>query len=171
MIIWIIGLSGSGKTKFSKELLKSNNIKRNFISIDGDEFRENISRDLGYSYRDRQKNAERISRFVKYLSKKKINIIVSVLSNYPKWLKWNKKNIKNYFQVYLKVDKKKLFIRNKKKLYLSKKKNVVGKDIRFNEPKDNDLTIINTFKKKDIEYFKTSILKIINNNDIKKKHN
>jgi len=75
MIIWIIGLSGSGKTKFSKELLKSNNIKRNFISIDGDEFRENISRDLGYSYRDRQKNAERISRFVKYLSKKKLILL------------------------------------------------------------------------------------------------
>lgn len=171
MIIWIIGLSGSGKTKFSNELFKSNTIRRNFISIDGDEFREHVSRDLGYTYKDRQKNAERISKFIKYLSKKKINIIVSVLSNYPKWLKWNKKNIKNYFQVYLKVDKKKLFIRNKKKLYLSKKKNVVGKDIKFNEPKDNDLTIINTFKKKDIEYFKTSILKIIKNNDIKKKYN
>ena len=33
-----------------------------------------------------------------------------------------KKNIKNYFQVYLKVYQKKLFIKNKKNLYLGKKK-------------------------------------------------
>ena len=112
MIIWIIGLSGSGKTKLSRELFKSKIISSNFISIDGDEFRRNISEDLGYSYRDRKKNAERISRFVAYLSKKNINIIVSVLSNYPKWLDWNKSNIKSYYQVYLKVDRQKLFSRN-----------------------------------------------------------
>ena len=55
MIIWIIGLSGSGKTKLSKELFKSKIINSNFISIDGDEFRQSISDDLGYSYKDRKK--------------------------------------------------------------------------------------------------------------------
>lgn len=167
MIIWIIGLSGSGKTKLSKELFKSKIIRSNFISIDGDEFRENILNDLGYTYKDRKKNAESISKLVSYLSKKKINIIVSILSNYPNWLKWNKKNIKNYFQVYLKVDKKQLFLRNKKKLYLSKKKNVVGKDIKFNEPKENNLIFTNTFKKKDIQNFKKIILQLIKKNGIK----
>lgn len=168
MIIWIIGLSGSGKTKLSRELFKSKIISSNFISIDGDEFRRNISEDLGYSYRDRKKNAERISRFVAYLSKKNINIIVSVLSNYPKWLDWNKSNIKSYYQVYLKVDRQKLFSRNKKKLYLSKKINVVGKDIKFNEPKNNNLTLINTFKTEDIKKFKKLILKTVKKNDFKK---
>ena len=168
MIIWITGLSGSGKTKLSRELFKSKIISSNFISIDGDEFRRNISKDLGYSYRDRKKNAERISRFAAYLSKKNINIIVSVLSNYPKWLDWNKNNIKNYYQVYLKVDRQKLFSRNKKKLYLSKKINVVGKDIKFNEPKNNNLTLINTFKTEDIKKFKKLILKNVKKNDFKK---
>lgn len=164
MIIWIIGLSGSGKTKLSKELFKSKIINSNFISIDGDEFRQSISDDLGYSYKDRKKNAERISKLVAYLSKKNLNIIVSVLSNYPQWLDWNKKNIKNYFQVYLKVDKQKLFTRNKKKLYLSKKINVVGKDIKFNEPLNNNLTLINNFKKQNIKKFKNKILKIVKEN-------
>ena len=168
MIIWIIGLSGSGKTKLSNELFKSKIINTNFISLDGDEFRENISNDLGYSYKDRKKNAERISRLVKYLSKKKVNIIVSVLSNYPEWLKWNKNNIKNYFQVYLKVNKEKLFVRNKKNLYLSKKKNVVGKDIKFNEPKFNNLVLDNNFKKNEILKFKIQVLKLIKHYDFKK---
>ena len=169
MILWIIGLSGSGKTKLSNELFKSKIINNNFINLDGDEFRKNISNDLGYSYKDRKKNAERISRFVKYLSKKKINIIVSVLSNYPEWLKWNRNNIKNYLQVYIKVNKEKLFVRNKKNLYLSKKKNVVGKDIKFNEPKFNDLVLDNNFKKKEILKFKTQVLKLIKSHDFKKK--
>jgi adenylylsulfate kinase len=169
MIIWIIGLSGSGKTKLSNELFKSKIINNNFINLDGDEFRKNISNDLGYSYKDRKKNAERISRFVKYLSKKKINIVVSVLSNYPEWLKWNRNNIKNYLQVYIKVNKEKLFVRNKKNLYLSKKKNVVGKDIKFNEPKFNDLVLDNNFKKKEILKFKTQVLKLIKSHDFKKK--
>ena len=168
MIIWIIGLSGSGKTKLSNELFKSKIINTNFISLDGDEFRENMSNDLGYSYKDRKKNAERISRLVKYLSKKKVNIIVSVLSNYPEWLKWNKNNIKNYFQVYLKVNKEKLFVRNKKNLYLSKKKNVVGKDIKFNEPKFNNLVLDNNFKKNEILKFKIQVLKLIKHYDFKK---
>lgn len=169
MIIWIVGLSGSGKTKLSNELFKSKIINNNFINLDGDEFRKNISNDLGYSYKDRKKNAERISRFVKYLSKKKINIVVSVLSNYPEWLKWNRNNIKNYLQVYIKVNKEKLFVRNKKNLYLSKKKNVVGKDIKFNEPKFNDLVLDNNFKKKEILKFKTQVLKLIKSHDFKKK--
>jgi adenylylsulfate kinase len=168
MIIWIIGLSGSGKTKLSNELFKSKIIKKNFISIDGDEFRKEISNDLGYSFKDRKKNAERISKFAKYLSNKKINVIISVLSNYSEWLNWNKKNIKNYLQVYIKVDKKKLFLRNKKNLYLSKKKNVVGKDIEFKEPKFNDLVLNNNFKTKEILEFKKKILKSINHYDFKK---
>tara|TARA_Y100000768_G_scaffold373968_1_gene343195 strand:+ start:228 stop:731 length:504 start_codon:yes stop_codon:yes gene_type:complete len=167
MIIWIIGLSGSGKTKLSNELFKSKIINKNFISIDGDDFRKNFSSDLGYSYLDRKENAERVSRLVKFLSQKKINIIVSILSNYPEWLKWNKSNIKNYFQIYLKVDKKMLFLRNKKNLYLSKKKNVVGKDIKFKEPKFNDLILNNNFKKKDILNFKKKILNLIKKNGLK----
>ena len=166
MIIWIIGLSGSGKTKLSNELFKSKIINKNFISIDGDDFRKNFSGDLGYSYADRKINAERVSRLVKFLSQKKMNIIVSILSNYPEWLKWNKSNIKNYYQIYLKVDKKKLFFRNKKNLYLSKKKNVVGKDIKFKEPKSNYFVFNNNFKKNDILDFKKKILNLIKKNEI-----
>ena len=167
MILWFIGLSGSGKTKLSKELFRSKIIKSNFISIDGDEFRENFLDDLGHTYEDRKKNAERVSKLARYLSNKNVNIIVSILSNYPKWLVWNRKNLKNYYQIYLKVDKKQLFSRNKKNLYLSKKKNVVGKDIKFNEPKKNDLIFKNTFKKKDIIKLKKIILQIVKKNGIK----
>ena len=56
MVIWIIGLSGSGKTYLSKKILKKISKNEKFIHLDGDEFREYISKDLGYSLKDREIN-------------------------------------------------------------------------------------------------------------------
>ena len=47
MVIWIIGLSGSGKTYLAKKLIKK--IKGKKILIDGDVVRKYITYDLRYS--------------------------------------------------------------------------------------------------------------------------
>ena len=44
--------------------------------------------------KDREINAERISKLTKFLSDEGINVIGSVLSNFPKWQSWNKKILK-----------------------------------------------------------------------------
>ena len=59
--------------------------------------------DLGHSLKDRKVNAMRISKLVAYLSKSKIDVIVSVFSIFPEWLRWNKKNIRDYNEVFLDV--------------------------------------------------------------------
>ena len=156
MVIWIVGLAGSGKTTLAKGIIKKYN-KNKIVHIDGDKFRGLFDNDLGHSLKDRARNARRISKFVGFLSKQKINIVVSVLSNFPFWLKWNRKNIKNYFEIFIDINKELLFKKNKKKLYNSKKKNVVGKDITFNIPKNYDIKFKNTFKKKDIVNFLKSL--------------
>ena len=95
MVIWIIGLSGSGKTTLAKII--SNKLKNKIVHIDGDTIRSMYENKLGYTSRDRLLNAGRISRLVQILSKQKVNILVSVLSNFPSWLYWNRKNIRKYF--------------------------------------------------------------------------
>jgi len=118
MVIWIIGLSSSGKSKIAglvyKKLKKK---KTNTVWLDGDKVRKIYNDKLGHTLKDREKNAERISRLTKYFSDQNINVIASVLSNFPKWQNWNKKNIKNYKQVYLKVTLENLILRDKKNLY------------------------------------------------------
>lgn len=158
MVIWITGLSGSGKTFLSKKILKALDKKKEFVHIDGDTFRKYFSQDLKYTYTDREKNAERISKIVKILDDTGANIVVSVLSNYKKWLLWNRRNIKKYFQIYIKVNKAQLFKRNKKNLYLGNKKNIVGKDIKFSQPIKSDEVFLNKFKKKDLQHFVKKIL-------------
>jgi len=152
MVIWILGLSGSGKSYIGKKLKKE--LNGNFIIIDGDVIRSIFLNDLGYSRKDRKINAHRISKLVEYLSKNGFNVIVTVLSLFPDILKWNRKKIKNYYEIFIDVSIKRLIKRNSKKIYIRNNKlnkNIVGLDIKFSIPKKTDLVLKNEFNKKSLE--------------------
>ena len=144
MVIWFIGLSGSGKTFFANKLAKKINKKK--ILIDGDEVRKYITYDLGYSIKDRKKNSILISRLCKFLENKGYVVICSILSIFKDHQKNNRQYFKKYFQIYIKSKKSDLIKRSRNKVYL-KKKQVVGKDIKFNTPYKNDLIIKNDYNK------------------------
>ena len=159
MVIWILGLSGSGKSTLARNIINKAK-KINIIHIDGDLIRNIYDKKLGHTLKDREINASRISKLVKFLSDQKIHVIVSVLSNFPKWLLWNRKNLKNYYEIYLKTDFK-ILKKRKPKLYSGKIKNVIGIDLKFNEPKNPNLVIYNSIKKSQIEENTKKILKLI----------
>ena len=152
MVIWILGLSGSGKSYLSNQIKKR--FKKKFILIDGDVIRDMFGNDVGQSLKDRKVNAMRISKLVAYLSKNNIDVLVSVLSIFPEWLNWNKKNIKNYHEIFLDVSIGVLKKRNNKFIYFNKnkvkKRNVVGIDISFPKPINPDLILNNKFNKKNL---------------------
>ena len=101
MIIWIIGLSGSGKTTLANHLINQLKIiGKDFINVDGDVIREIFDNDLGHTYNDRRNNAKRISRLCKFLEKNNQNVICSILSISEEDRIWNKKNFKNYFEIF-----------------------------------------------------------------------
>ena len=72
---------------------------------------------------------------------------MSGISNEPEIREWNKKNIKDYLEIYLKTDKKTLYGRDPKDIYKNYFKgemnNVVGEDIKFNKPIAPCMTIDN----------------------------
>ena len=108
--------------------------------MDGDELREAISWDLSHSPEDREISEKRRSRLSKLISRQNISVICAGISNSPEVRNWNRKNINNYLEIYLKVDKKSLYKRDRKGIYKKFIKNeinnVVGEDIFFYEPKD-----------------------------------
>ena len=56
MVMWIIGLSGAGKTTLSNAILEKVRLsKNNIVLIDGDLVREAFGNDLGHSMHDRKK--------------------------------------------------------------------------------------------------------------------
>ena len=169
MVIWILGLSGAGKSFLSEKLKQElNNDYGKFIILDGDVIRNVFDNDLGFSIKDRNINASRISKLAHYLSQNKINVIVPVLSLFPDWLAWNRKNIKEYYEIYIDVPISILKKRNNKNIYFKdgrENKSVVGVDIEFKEPKNSDLKIVNSFDENSLNNNLKLIRELIKKND------
>ena len=145
-VFWITGLSGSGKTTLGKLLYKSiKEDENNTIHLDGDELREILNFEKQYDVKSRKNIAKIYSKICKKISEQNINVIISTISMFHSIRNWNKKNIKNYIEVYIKVSKQKLYDRDDKNIYRSfsegKIKDVVGMDISFEEPKNPDIII------------------------------
>ena len=156
MVIWLIGLSGAGKTTIGRglyERLKKDT--RHLVYLDGDDFREIFMNDADHSIDGRRKNAERISHFCRVLDHQGIHVIASVLSIFPDWQAWNRNTFSNYYEVFLNIPLQTLKDRDPKGLYrdaeASRMDNVVGIDIPFPQPPNPDLVIGETDQQQGVE--------------------
>ena len=75
MIIQVIGLPGSGKTTFSKELCE----RINAIHLNADEVRQDLSSDLGFTKEDRLEQARRMGAIARLLSNQGHNVVVDFI--------------------------------------------------------------------------------------------
>lgn len=154
-VYWITGLSGAGKTTIGSLLYESIKVKKdNIILLDGDELRK-IYQSNDYSPVGREKLAYQHARLCKMLSDQNIDVICCVIAMFDGCRNWNRENIEQYKEVYLKVSMDELIRRDQKQLYsraLNKEiKNVMGIDISYEEPKRPDLIINNSGILKPIE--------------------
>ena len=162
MVIWIIGLSGSGKTYLSKKIFKKLKVKK--ILVDGDIVRKYITYKLKYTKQDREKNSLLISDLCKFLETQGFTVVCSILSIFKKHQKLNRNKFDNYFQIFLKTKLSKVKKRNNKNIYSYS--NVVGEKINFPIPYKNDLVIKNIFlpySKKKIDQIVKKIHNVKNN--------
>lgn len=149
MVIWLVGLSGVGKTTVGHEVYRLwKPIAPNTVMVDGDIIRrifQNDSEPKDYTVKGRRKNAERIVEICKWLDQQEINVICCILSIFEDVMKENRTLFREYFQVYLDAPLELLKERDTKGLYKKAEegveKNVVGVDIPLPDMKDSDLTI------------------------------
>jgi adenylyl-sulfate kinase len=81
VIIWLTGLSGSGKSTISETLLDiMSGYDYQTVVLDGDNIRKGLSKDLGFSLEDRKENIRRISEVCKIFSDNNINVITAFIS-------------------------------------------------------------------------------------------
>ncbi len=142
-VYFFTGLSGAGKTTLGGLFYKHlKTTKPNVVCLDGDGIRPVFMEDLGYTSEERRKGAARIFRVCKLLSDQGIDVVCCSISMYQEVRDWNRSNIKNYKEIYVRVEKETLLKRNQKGLYTSGK-NVVGVDLPFEEPEYPDLIVQN----------------------------
>ncbi len=161
-LFWITGLSGSGKTRISKKIY--NQIVKNYgptVLFGGDDIRR-IFNLKSYTYNDRFQTVMKYCKLAKFITSQNVNVIFAVIGMMEDIRKWNRKNIKNYVEIYIKSDIKKIIKNRKKKNYHQNKKNIVGIDIKPEFPKKPHIILNNNFKKNIDEYAKELMVKIIN---------
>lgn len=146
MVIWVTGMSGAGKTTLCtalRDLLKPR--LPELMLLDGDVVRETLSTGLGYAEADRKIQIGRMQKLARMLSDQGLVVLVAALYCHPDLLAWNRENIKDYFEVYLRAPMDLLKRRDSKGLYAAaaagKTRDVVGVDIAWNEPARADLII------------------------------
>jgi adenylylsulfate kinase len=164
MVVWLIGLSGSGKTTLANEIVASTNIgSKNTILLDGDVIREIFGNDLGYSMEERLLNAQRICQLGKFLDDQGMNVICAILSIFPETREWNRKNVGDYYEVFIDVPIEMLVERDSKGIYGKYNRGeiseVVGMDINFPIPDKADLVIKNIKSKSDLLSYAKYIVK------------
>jgi adenylylsulfate kinase-like enzyme len=147
ILFWITGLSGSGKTTLGKKIKKDiTKIYGPTIMISGDDIRK-IFKLKGHEYNDRAVILRKYSLFAKYITEQKINIILAVVGMIEAPRKWNRINIENYIEIYIKSSIKDIIKLNKKKIYNKKNPGkLIGIDIKPEYPKNPDILIINSFE-------------------------
>ena len=143
-VYFFTGLSGAGKTTigglFYRRLKAA---KPNVVLLDGDKhIRPVYNEDIGYDDEARLRGAHRTFRVANMLAEQGIDVVVCSICMYSAVRDWNRENIENYREIYIKVKKDTLLRRNQKGLY-SGGKNVVGVDLPFDEPKTPDWIVEN----------------------------
>ena len=151
-LYWITGLSGSGKTTIAQIIYNHLRSKcSNIIFLDGDVLREALGiKNQSYDKKSRKIIAMQYVKLAKIFTDQGINVVFATISMFDDVRNWNKVNIIKYIEIYIKVPFNKIIEKDKNKLFSKalkkEEKNVVGIDIKIEEPKKPDIVIENDMK-------------------------
>jgi len=100
--LWFTGLSGSGKTAIAKPVaqeLRNRGLK--VERLDGDIVRQSLTRDLGFTKQDRDKNIERVTFVAKLLTRNGVATLCSFISPYRERRAKTRQEIGEFIEVYV----------------------------------------------------------------------
>jgi adenylylsulfate kinase-like enzyme len=168
-LFWITGLSGSGKTTFSNLLKnKFDQLSIPNILIDGDIIRELFGDNKKYDKHSRLETAYKYSKLCSFLINQNINVICSTISLFHEIQTWNRKNISNYYEIFIKRDLNTLIDEDNKNIYkkaISKEiKNVVGIDIKAEYPSNPEM-ILDNVEQNSLDNYINKIVKFCQTNN------
>ena len=144
--VWFTGLSGSGKTTVATrvhELLRARDIPSE--RLDGDVVRQSLTRDLGFSKEDRDKNIERVTFVARMLTRNGVIVLSAFISPYRKTRDYSRHEIGEFLEVYVRTPMEVLLERDVKGLYrkamAGEIPNFTGVNDPYEEPVDPDLVL------------------------------
>jgi len=144
--VWLTGLSGAGKTTLALAL--ESELRRRNVPVerlDGDVVRESLTRDLGFSREDRDKNVERVGFVAKLLARNGVGVVAAFISPYRAAREKLRADIVNFIEVHIDASLETCMARDVKGLYAKALAGQVtqftGVDDPYEVPEQPELTI------------------------------
>ena len=134
-MIWVTGLSGSGKTSIAKKIKST--IQKQIgptLLIHGDNLRK-IFKLNKYDEISRLQVGRKFCKFVKFITDQNVNVIFTVVGMFDEIRNWNREKIENYIEIYIKSKISKIKKKGKKYLYKKENQQIVGIQIKPQFPK------------------------------------
>jgi adenylyl-sulfate kinase len=144
--LWFTGLSGSGKTALAKALepiLRERGLQ--VERLDGDIVRQSLTRDLGFSKEDRNKNIERVTFVAKLLTRNGVAVLCSFISPYIARRDKTRQEIGSFVECYVECPVDVLVERDVKGLYkkalAGEIQNFTGVSDPYEPPPNPEITV------------------------------
>jgi adenylylsulfate kinase len=171
-LLWFTGLSGSGKSTIAnmvEQALHKQGVKT--YTLDGDNIRKGINRDLTFTPEDRTENIRRIAEVAKLFVDAGVVVLAAFVSPYKK----DRDNIKsiikdiNFVEIYVNTSVEECERRDVKGLYKKARtgeiKNMTGISAPYEAPENPDVEI----KTEDVTV-EEAVQKILNHIQLKLNH-
>lgn len=146
-VVWLYGMSGSGKSTIANAAEKVLHQQGRMTTIlDGDNLRTGLNQHLGFSDDDRRENIRRVAHVAKIFAQQGIVTLVSVITPRQELRDLARDIIgSDYYEVFVKASYDLCEKRDVKGLYAKAAtgeiENFTGKDSQFEEPTKPDLII------------------------------
>jgi len=147
-VIWLTGLSGSGKSTIANELaIKLQQEGKLAYILDGDNVRMGLNKDLGFSDNDRKENIRRIAEVAKLISDTGVIVITAFISPFREERKNAKEIIgkDNFIEVFVRTSLETCEKRDPKGLYKKARTGEIpmftGIDSPYEEPLNYDIMV------------------------------
>jgi len=116
--IWLTGLSGAGKSTLALALAKHlADASFDFHVLDGDQLRQELCCDLGFSKQDRDENVRRLAYLARLLNEHGIVSIVAAISPYREAREQARMLIPKFVEIHIDCPLEVLFSRDTKGFY------------------------------------------------------
>ena len=146
-VLWLYGLSGSGKSTVANQAERVLHAEgRLTVILDGDNLRTGLNSNLGFSDEDRTENVRRVAETAKLLAGQGMIVFVSVITPFRRLREIAGKIIgEDFHEVYLRATFETCATRDPKGLYAKAKDGKIGqftgKDSGFEEPSSSVLVL------------------------------
>ena len=147
VVLWLYGLSGSGKSTIVNEVERVlHGDGRMTVILDGDNLRTGLNSNLGFSDEDRTENVRRVAETAKLLAGQGIIVFVSVITPLRRHRAAAREIVgSDFHEIYVKADFDTCAERDPKGLYAKAKEGKIGqftgKDSGFEEPENAELVL------------------------------